>query len=65
MALTTIDIDEAACQAVMDRYSLTTKGEAVNFALRRAATAALELVEAQRMRGSGWEGDLRTLRSFR
>jgi len=33
MSRTNIDIDEEACQAVMDRYHLSTKRAAVNFAL--------------------------------
>ena len=65
MARTNIDIDEKACKLVMDRYSLTTKREAVNFALRLAAQEALGLAAARNRRGSGWEGDLNELRSPR
>jgi len=65
MARTNIDIDDKACDAVMRRYHLATKREAVNFALRAIASEALDLDEARQLRGSGWEGDLDTLRSSR
>jgi Arc/MetJ family transcription regulator len=54
MARTNIDIDEVACRAVMDRYHLRSKREAVNFALRTVA-----------LRGSGWDGDLEAMRAGR
>jgi Arc/MetJ family transcription regulator len=65
MARTNIDIDEKACRAVMRRYRLETKREAVNLALRMLAAEPLELDEARSLRGSGWEGDLDDLRSSR
>jgi len=36
MARTNIDIDEDACQIVMERYHLSTKRDAVNFACERS-----------------------------
>ncbi len=65
MARTNIDIDDGACDAVMRRYHLTTKRDAVNFALRTVASEALDLDQARRLRGSGWEGDLDELRATR
>ena len=65
MARTNIDIDEEAVAAVMKRYHLRTKREAVNFALRTVAMEALSLDEALAMQGSGWEGDLEEMRSGR
>jgi Arc/MetJ family transcription regulator len=65
MARTNIDIDEDAAQAVMKRYRLRTKREAVNFALRTLAAEAMTVEEARAMRGSGWEGDLDELRRTR
>lgn len=62
MSRTNIDIDEHACAAVMRRYGLSTKREAVNFALRELA-AVLTPGEARKLRGSGWEGDLDEMRS--
>lgn len=65
MARTNIDIDDEACDTVMRRYRLTTKREAVNFALRTVASEALDLGRARSLRGSGWEGDLAELRASR
>ncbi len=65
MSRTNIDIDEEACDVVMQRYSLATKREAVNFALRTLAGEPLSLEKARRLRGSGWEGDLEEMRSAR
>ncbi|NNC80524.1 MAG: type II toxin-antitoxin system VapB family antitoxin [Acidimicrobiales bacterium] len=65
MARTNIDIDEDACRAVMDRFGLATKRDAVNLALRHLAAEALDIDDARSLRGSGWEGDLDELRSSR
>jgi len=65
MARTNIDIDDEACAVVMRRYHLVTKREAVNFALRSLAVEPLELDDARRLRGSGWDGDLDELRAAR
>ena len=65
MSRTNIDVDEAACRAVMNRYGLATKREAVNFALRTLAAEPLTVGEARRLRGSGWEGDLDDMRQSR
>jgi Arc/MetJ family transcription regulator len=65
MSRTNIDIDEDACRAVMERYRLTTKRDAVNFALRTVAGEPLTLDKARRLRGSGWNGDLDEMRSSR
>lgn len=65
MARTNIDIDEAACQRVMERFHLRSKRDAVNYALRRLATEPLSLDDARALRGSGWEGDLDEMRSGR
>ncbi|MDN5938164.1 MAG: type II toxin-antitoxin system VapB family antitoxin [Salinisphaera sp.] len=65
MARTNIDIDDVACRAVMGRYRFATKREAVNFALRTLAAEPLDVGEARRLRGSGWQGDLDELRGSR
>ena len=65
MARTNIDIDEDACAAVMRRFGLQTKREAVNYALRKLAVEPLSLDEALGLQGSGWDGDLRNLRRTR
>jgi Arc/MetJ family transcription regulator len=61
MARTNIDIDEDACAAVMRRYGLSTKREAVNFALRQVGRVAT-LDEALAMEGMGWGGNLDEMR---
>ena len=65
MGRTNIDIDDDACRDVMDRYHLSTKRDAVNFALRSVAGEPLDVDEARALRGSGWDGDLEELRSSR
>jgi Arc/MetJ family transcription regulator len=57
MARTNVDIDEEACRAVMARYRLQTKREAINLALRRLAVEPMSLEEALAMQGTGWEAD--------
>ena len=65
MSRTNINIDDEACAEIMRRYRLATKREAVNFALRALAAEPLNIEEARRMRGSGWEGDLDEMRASR
>lgn len=65
MSRINVNIDDQACAEVMRRYRLTTKREAINFALRSLAAEPLSIDEARQLRGSGWEGDLYTLRSSR
>jgi len=63
MVRTNIDLDDALISEVMSRYGFKTKREAVHTALRRLAPAPMTREEALAMRGSGWEGDLDTMRS--
>jgi Arc/MetJ family transcription regulator len=65
MSRTNIDIDDDACRVVMARYHLSTKRDAVNFALRTLAAEPLDVDAARGMRGSGWEGDLDRMRTSR
>lgn len=65
MARTNIDIDDEACELVMRRFGLSTKRDAVNFALRTVAIEALTVDQARSLRGSGWEGDLDEMRGDR
>lgn len=65
MSRTNIDIDDDACAEVMRRYHLTTKRDAVNFALRALAAEPLTVDEARRLRGSGWNGELDAMRKSR
>ena len=65
MSRTNVNIDDEACAEIMRRYRLATKREAINFALRTLAAEPLDVEEARRLRGSGWEGDLDKMRSGR
>ena len=65
MSRTNVDIDDAACAEVMRRYRLTTKREAINYALRTLAAEPLGVDEARRLRGSGWDSDLEEMRTSR
>ena len=65
MTRTNIDIDEEACRRVMERFNLTTMKDAVNLALRTLAIEPMTLDEALAMEGTGWEGDLATMRTTR
>ena len=65
MTRTNIDIDDEACDTVMRRYHLTSKRDAVNYALRLVAAEALDLDAARALRGSGWDGDLDQMRGTR
>lgn len=60
-----MNIDDKACAEVMRRYRLTTKRDAVNFALRALAAEPLDIDAARRLRGSGWDGDLEEMRAGR
>lgn len=64
MARTNIEIDDKACAAVMRIYGLTTKREAVNFALRELSRT-ISTQQARDLRGTGWVGDLDELRGSR
>lgn len=60
-----IDIDDEACAAIMRRYRLTTKREAVNLALRTLAAEPLNTDDARNLQGSGREGNLEESRRSR
>ncbi|HAX81299.1 MAG TPA: antitoxin [Actinobacteria bacterium] len=65
MSRTNIEIDDTLIARVMRRYRLATKREAVDLALRRAAGEALDRAELLALRGTGWAGDLDTIRADR
>ena len=65
MARTNIDLDDEALSAVMTRFQLDSKREAVNLALRRLAAEPLAVDDARALRGSGWDGDLEAMRETR
>lgn len=65
MSRTNIEIDDELVSLVMRRYHVNTKREAVDLALRELVGQALTTEEALRLEGSGWEGDLKELRTTR
>jgi Arc/MetJ family transcription regulator len=65
MGRTNIDIDDDACAVVMERYHLSSKRDAVNYALRLVAGEVLDLDAARALRGSGWDGELDEMRGHR
>lgn len=65
MGRTNIDIDDELVARVMRRYRVTTKREAVDLALRRAAGEPSSRQELLALRGSGWSGDVEAFRSDR
>jgi len=52
MARTNIDIDEEACALIMRQRGFTTKRDAVNYALRKAAIIPMTKEEMLAMEGS-------------
>jgi len=63
MTRTNIDLDDDLVDWVMQRYSIATKREAVHYALRRLRLEPMSQREALAMGGTGWEGDLESLRA--
>lgn len=62
MARTNIEIDDALIERAMQRYRLTTKRAAVDFALRRLVGEPMSREEMLAMEGTGWDGDLDEIR---
>ncbi|MBP2369234.1 type II toxin-antitoxin system VapB family antitoxin [Pseudonocardia parietis] len=58
MARTNIDLDDDLVTEVMRRYSLRTKREAVDLALRRLVGPRLSPKFLAGLEGVGWDGDL-------
>ena len=65
IARTNIDIDDRLIAVVMHRYSLRTKREAVDLALRRLVGEPPATEEVLDLEGSGWQADLDELRAAR
>lgn len=65
MSRRNVNIDDKACAEIMRRYGLSTKKEAVKFALRTLVAEPAPLRQARAMRVSGWQGDLKIMRSGR
>jgi Arc/MetJ family transcription regulator len=65
MGRTNIDIDDQLIAAVMHRYGLRTKREAVDLALRRLVGEPPSTAEILQLEGSGWDADLDKIRAPR
>jgi Arc/MetJ family transcription regulator len=65
MARTNVEVDDRLVAEVIRRYHLRTKKEAIDLALRRLVGEAAGSAGALALEGSGWEGDLDTLRRAR
>ncbi len=57
MSRTNIDLDDEAVAEVMARYALTSKREAVNFALNQLRRRPLTRAEIDALEGMGWGDD--------
>ena len=62
MGRTNVVVDDELVALVMTRYRLTTKREAIDFALRKAVGGVMTKEEALAMEGSGWDADLDDIR---
>jgi len=62
MTRTNIEIDDDLVAEVIRKYALSSKREAVDLALRKAAGSAITPDFAWSLKGIGWEGDLDELR---
>jgi Arc/MetJ family transcription regulator len=63
MSRTNIDIDDELISSVMRRYHFRTKREAVDYALKQLQVEPLTKEEALAMEGTGWDGDLETIKA--
>lgn len=62
MTRTNIDIDDELVAEVIRKYALSSKREAVDLALRKAAGSTITPEFAWSLKGIGWEGDLDEMR---
>ena len=58
-----VEVKEELLEAVRERYHLTSRRAAVEFALRKAAVRPMSKEEALAMQGVGWDADLGAMRS--
>lgn len=64
MSRTNVVLDDELVERVMRLYSLRTKREAIDFALRYVAGEKSKR-DALKLRGTGWDGDLDAMRTSR
>jgi Arc/MetJ family transcription regulator len=58
-----VDVKEELLEAVRERYHLSSRRAAIEFALRRVAVRPMSKEEALGMEGVGWDGNLEAMRS--
>ena len=58
-----VDVKEELLEAVRERYHLSSRRAAIEFALRRVAVRPMSNEEALGMEGVGWDGNLEAMRS--
>lgn len=63
MGRTNLELDDELVAAVMRRFGIQTKREAVDLALRRLVGPPLTQGFLDDLRGIGWDGNLDDLRS--
>lgn len=63
MTRTNIEIDDVLIERAMTIYRLSSKREAVDFALRKLVGEPMSLEETLAAEGRGWDGDLDEMRS--
>jgi Arc/MetJ family transcription regulator len=64
MGRTNVVVDDRLVERVKKLYGLRTTREAIDFALRAVATEGSRR-DMLDLKGSGWEGDLRSMRRSR
>lgn len=62
MSRTNVDIDDVLIAEAMRKYSLRSKREAVDLALRRLVGPRLSPAFLDSLEGIGWDGDLDEMR---
>ncbi|MFC7488042.1 type II toxin-antitoxin system VapB family antitoxin [Knoellia sp. CPCC 206453] len=62
MTRTNIEIDDDLVAQVIRKYALSSKREAVDLALRKAAGSSITPDFAWSLKGIGWDGDLDEMR---
>lgn len=65
MSRTNIDLDDELVTEVMRRFSVKTKKQAVDLALRRLVGQPLTREFLLSLEGIGWDGDLNQMRDDR
>ncbi|PFG21200.1 type II toxin-antitoxin system VapB family antitoxin [Serinibacter salmoneus] len=63
MGRTNIELDDDLVAEVMRRHGVRTKREAVDLALRRLVGPVMSRGDMLALEGTGWDGDLTSLRS--